>query len=276
VAGVSAFGFGGTNFHAVLEEHVPGRLTNDNGRATIGVPVDVPAAAPGEEPPAAGAPTPARGVFFAGAADEAGLAEQLRAAAPTGTPTPEQLASPERVCIDFGDTAELAAKAGQALKALESGNPAAWKLLQGRGIFRGGGPAGKVAFLYTGQGSQYANMLAELRRTEPVVAATFDEADAIMRPLLGGRALSDIIFVGPEGVAEAEAQLMRTEITQPAVLTDDVALTGLLAAHGIEPDMVTGHSLGEYGALVAAGVLPFAATLEAVSARGREMASLSV
>ena len=117
-------------------------------------------------------------------------------------------------------------------------------------------------------------MLAELRRTEPIVAATFDEADAIMRPLLDGRALSDIIFVGPEGVAEAEAQLMRTEITQPAVLTVDIALTRLLAAHGIEPDFVMGHSLGEYGALVAAGVLSFAAALEAVSARGREMAHL--
>jgi len=274
VAGVSAFGFGGTNFHAVLEEHVPGRLTNGNGRATIAVPVDVPAAAARvDERPA---PAPVRGAFFAGAADEAGLAEQLRAAAPTGTPTPEQLASPERVCIDYGDAPELAAKAGQALKALESGNPDAWKALQGRGIFRGSGTPGKVAFLYTGQGSQYANMLAELRHTEPVVAATFDEADAIMRPLLGGRALSDIIFVGPEGVAEAEAQLRRTEITQPAVLTVDVALTRLLASHGIEPDFVMGHSLGEYGALVAAGVLPFGAALEAVSARGREMASLSV
>ena len=57
---------------------------------------------------------------------------------------------------------------------------------------------------------------------------------------------------------------MQTEITQPAVLTVDIALTRLLAAYGIAPDMVMGHSLGEYGALVAAGVLPFAAALEAV------------
>jgi acyl transferase domain-containing protein len=119
-------------------------------------------------------------------------------------------------------------------------------------------------------------MLAELRRTEPIVAATFDEADVIMRPLLGGRALSDIIFVGPDGVVDAEAQLMRTEITQPAVLTVDIALTRLLAAYGIEPDLVMGHSLGEYGALVAAGIMSFGAALEAVSARGRGMANLSV
>ncbi len=311
VAGVSAFGFGGTNFHAVLEEYVPGRLSNGNGHSSIAVSMDVPAAAPGEEPRTAGASAPAaaatvaasapaaaapveappapaappapvaakppRGIFLAGAADEAGLAVRLSAAvASDGPPAPEDLAAPERICIDYADAAELAVKVKQALKAIESGNPAAWKALQGRGVFRGSGPAGKVAFLYTGQGSQYANMLAELRQTEPVVAATFDEADAIMRPLLDGRALSDIIFVGPEGVAEAEAQLMKTEITQPAVLTVDIALTRLLAVHGIEPDFVMGHSVGEYGALVAAGIMSFESALEAVSARGREMASLDV
>ena len=67
---------------------------------------------------------------------------------------------------------------------------------------------------------------------------------------------------------------MRTEITQPAVLAVDIALTRLLAAYGIVPDFVMGHSLGEYGALVAAGALTFEEALEAVSARGREMASL--
>ena len=78
-----------------------------------------------------------------------------------------------------------------ALRALQAGNPAAWTALRGRGIYRGSGAPGKVAFLYTGQGSQYANMLAELRRREPVVAEVFDEADAIMAPLLEGRRLSD-------------------------------------------------------------------------------------
>ena len=294
VAGVSAFGFGGTNFHAVLEEHVPGRLSNGNGHATIAVPADVPAADPGRTR-SAGPPRPRSGTGNRPPTGRHGQAAPARrvprrrgrrggtrrpaararrvgrrsAAAPAAA---EDLGAAERICIDYGDAGELAAKAKQALKAIESGNPAAWKALQGRGIFRGSGAPGKVAFLYTGQGSQYANMLAELRRTEPIVAATFDEADEIMRPLLGGRALSDIIFVGPEGVAEAEAQLMRTEITQPAVLTVDIALTRLLAAYGIEPDFVMGHSLGEYGALVAAGVLSFPAALEAVSARGREMA----
>ena len=276
VAGVSAFGFGGTNFHAVLEEYVPGHITHGNGHSTASVPADIPAQATAKAPP--------RGAAVVGADDVAGLAGKLRPIleqAQSGVaPAPEApeesaLRSPERIAIDYADAGELAERAALALKALDSDNPAAWKALAGRGIFRGSGAAGKVAFLYTGQGSQYANMLAELRKTEPIVAETFDEADRIMRPLLDGRALSDLIFVDPsdkDAMAAAEADLMRTEITQPAVLTVDTALTKLLAAYGIGPDLVMGHSLGEYGALIAAGVLTFDAALEAVSARGREMA----
>ncbi len=99
-----------------------------------------------------------------------------------------------------------------------------------------------------------------------------------MTPLLG-RPLTDVIFVdpaSPERMADAEEELRRTEITQPAVLAVDIALTRLLGEYGVTPDMVMGHSLGEYGALVAAGSLSFAAALEAVSARGHEMANLSI
>ena len=289
VAGVSAFGFGGTNFHAVLEEYVPGRFPS-GGNGSIAVPAEIPDTRPNRRaaaaPPAGagGTKAPLRGALVLGAADDAGLAAQLRAidgaAAPAIVPPdPQALRAPERIAIDYGDGAELQAKAALALKALEGGGAGAWKALRARGIFRGSGPAPKLAFLYTGQGSQYANMLAELRAVEPIVAATFAEADEVMRPLLDGRALSDVIFVDPgdeAAVAQATAELMRTEITQPAVLTVDIALTRLLAAYGIEPEIVMGHSLGEYGALVAAGVLPFTQALEAVSARGHEMASLDL
>ena len=121
-------------------------------------------------------------------------------------------------------------------------------------------------------------MLKELRAVEPIVADTFDEADKIMTPLLG-RPLTSYIFIDaddPAAVASLEKQLLQTEITQPAVLTTDAALTRLLDAYGIRADMVMGHSLGEYGALVAAKSLTVPAALEAVSARGREMASLSM
>jgi acyl transferase domain-containing protein len=73
---------------------------------------------------------------------------------------------------------------------------------------------------------------------------------------------------------EAEAALMQTAITQPAVLTTDIALDRLLREYGFVPDVVMGHSLGEYAALVAAGVMPFAQGLELAAARGREMSSI--
>ena len=134
-----------------------------------------------------------------------------------------------------------------------------------------------MAFLYTGQGSQYANMLKALRAAEPIVAKTFAEADRVMTPLLG-KPLSDFVFVDEgdaNAIAKAEEDLRQTEITQPTVLAIDMAMTRLLAAYGIQPDMTMGHSLGEYGALVAAGALPFEEALEAVSARGRGMAEVA-
>ena len=121
-------------------------------------------------------------------------------------------------------------------------------------------------------------MLAPLRAAEPIVAELFTEADRIMTPLLG-KPLSEFIFVDPndaEAVAKAEEDLRQTEITQPAVLTIDLALTRLLAAYGIQPDMTMGHSVGEYGALVASGALTFEDALGAVSARGRGMTQVAV
>ena len=286
VAGVSAFGFGGTNFHIVMEEYAPDRHATNGHGSSVAVPVELPPSA--EPAPAASGKPPVRGALVLGAADEAGLANALRtelAEARQGRhldPTPpstEALRAPERIAIDYADGPDLVAKAELALRVLQAGNPSAWPALRGRGIHRGSGTPGKVAFLYTGQGSQYANMLAELRRREPVVADLFEEADALLAPLLEGRRLSDLIFADPadpEAMARAEEELRRTEIQQPAVITVDTALTRLLGEYGIAPDMVMGHSVGEYGALVTAGGLTFEDALEAVSARGREMASLRV
>ncbi|MBI4386244.1 MAG: SDR family NAD(P)-dependent oxidoreductase [Elusimicrobia bacterium] len=80
----------------------------------------------------------------------------------------------------------------------------------------------------------------------------------------------------PEQIAAMEERLKQTEITQPAVLTADIAILRLLDAYGVRPDVVCGHSLGEYGALVASGVLSFKDALSAVSARGKEMAGVRV
>ncbi len=296
-AGVSAFGFGGTNFHVVLEEHVPGALTRDAARASAAVP---------ELPPAAGAPAtlaaspaaplahpegsppaPLRGALVLGAQSPEALAARLvlvqREASegrvpPPALPRRADLESPERIAIDYGNAKELAEKAAKALRAHESGNPAAWKALRAQGIFRGSGPAAKAAFLFTGQGSQYVNMGKELARSNPVVRETFAAADRKMAPILG-RPLTDYIYVDTQdeqAIQAAEEALKETSVTQPAVLALDVALANLLASYGVVPDFVMGHSLGEYGALVASGVLPFEDALEAVAARGREMTKVSV
>ena len=293
-AGLSAFGFGGTNFHAVLEEYIPHRL-NGNGKRSVAV-SEIPTTVKesimntqdvSRTSTASSYKAPLRGALVIGAASQAALIERLRtvandakagrAPAPTA-PSESDLRAPERVAIDYANAEELASKAGSALKALAANQPAIWKALRAQGIFRGHGPAPKVAFLYTGQGSQYANMLKLLRATESIVADTFVEADRIMTPLLG-KSLSKYIFVDhddAEAVAKAEEDLRQTEITQPAVLAIDLALTRLLAAYGIEPDFTMGHSLGEYGALVAAGGLPFTDSLEAVSARGRGMTQVAM
>jgi acyl transferase domain-containing protein len=294
-SGVSAFGFGGTNFHVVLEEHVPGRYRTDERRSFAGADIPQPQttwqaapSAPAPTAPAsATAKAPLRGALVLGGADDAAIVAQLEQVArdaaagrapDPAAPDPALADAPVRLAIDYADAAELAAKAGKALKAFTANAPAMWKMLKAQGVFLGRGPAPKVAFLYTGQGSQYVNMMDELRHIDPIVAATFAEADEVMTPILG-RPLSSYIFIDssdPAAVTQLEQQLRKTEITQPAVLATDISMTRMLAEYGVAPDMVMGHSLGEYGALVAAEALTFPAALEAVAARGHEMASLDL
>jgi len=292
-AGLSAFGFGGTNFHAVLEEYIPGRL-NGNGKKSVAVPEIVSKDSEVSmstkqrfSSPATSRKAPLRGALVLGANSEAELVERLRAterearsgkAPAVASPAESDLRSPERLAIDYADAPECAEKCAKAIKAFAANQPATWKALRAQGIFRGHGPAPKVAFLYPGQGSQYLNMLKSLLDTEPIVAETFAEADRVMTPLLG-KPLSEFIYVDSSdaaAVAKAEDDLRQTAITQPAVLTVDLALTRLLAAYGITPDFTLGHSLGEYGALVASGAIPFADALEAVSARGRGMTQVAM
>jgi len=275
-AGVSAFGFGGTNFHVVLEEYIPGRIKSDR-KAIISVPETKIAQSTGIPPKA-----PLRGALVLGGASEAELARRLseiqreasagRAPAPAA-PAESDLRSAFRLTIDYGEASELADKASRALKAFEENQAGRWKALRAKGIFLGKGPAPKVAFLFAGQGSQYVNMFKNLRRTEPVFIETFDEADRVMAPILG-KPLTDVIYIDKtdsEALAVAEQNLKQTAITQPAVLATEISIARLLGTYGIFPDMVMGHSLGEYGALVAAGSLSFAEALRAVAARGSEM-----
>ena len=118
----------------------------------------------------------------------------------------------------------------------------------------------KTAFLFPGQGSQFAGMGKSLANTEPAAARVFEEADDAL-----GFSISRLCFEGPED------ELRRTEITQPAMLTVSMAAFAVLSARGVAPDFVAGHSLGEYSALAAAGALDFADAVRLVHKRGRYM-----
>lgn len=119
----------------------------------------------------------------------------------------------------------------------------------------------QIAFIFPGQGSQKVGMGAELARGYPTAKAIFDEANNLLK-----RPLSQLCFEGPE------AELKQTENTQLAILTCSVATQKVLTQLGVVPKVVAGHSLGEYSALVASGVLEFADALRLVSARSQFMA----
>jgi [acyl-carrier-protein] S-malonyltransferase len=119
---------------------------------------------------------------------------------------------------------------------------------------------GKLAFVFPGQGSQAVGMGRDLYQSVPEARAVFDSVDAAL-----GESLSRLCFEGPEEALKLTAN------TQPSILTVSAAAYAALEAHGVRPDFVAGHSLGEYSALVAAGSLTAADAAKAVRARGTFM-----
>ena len=159
-AGVSAFGFGGTNFHLVLEEHIPHRLTG-NGKRTIAVSAPIPTvsseavmnASSISSPTTSACKTPLRGalvtwlffssrpyhpVTFGDIRSKVGQRERHRCRLHSPTCEPRI-----RLAIDYADAADLSEKAAKALNAMIADQPAMWKALRPQGIFRGSGPARK-------------------------------------------------------------------------------------------------------------------------------------
>ncbi|WNM49180.1 alpha/beta fold hydrolase [Kitasatospora sp. CM 4170] len=280
-AGVSAFGISGTNAHVVLEQApplparpAPSHASEDsNGSSgTDGAAARDRAAAadPAGPTPSAGPLLP----WLVSARGEAALraqAERLRehlAGSPAVDPAAvgrslalSRAALPHRAVLLGRDAAEL----GTALDALAAGTPAP-------GLVRGTVAAGRVGFLFPGQGSQRPGMGQGLYAAHPVFARTLDEVCALLDQHLaplGHPALRDVLFA-PEGSPGA-ALLDETVFTQAGLFAVGLAAFRLLESWGVRPDWVGGHSIGELTAACAAGVFSVEDACRLVAARGRLM-----
>ncbi|MFD5655771.1 type I polyketide synthase, partial [Streptomyces sp. NPDC127039] len=246
-AGVSSFGISGTNAHVVLEQPpAEGESAADD---TVARPVPDPV------------------LVLSGHTEQAlrSRARQLRelAEARPGLQPAVLARSLAAGPADPAYRAAVVASGGRddllrALTALEDGGSAP-------ALLRGGpsGPAPRVAFLFTGQGSQRPGMGRELYKTYAEFAAAHDEVCAHLDPHLG-RSLRDLVF-------GADPLLDETAYTQPALFAHQVALLRLAASRGVRPDAVLGHSVGAVAAAHAAGVLSLSDAARLVAARGRLM-----
>src|SRR6185503_19145465 len=139
----------------------------------------------------------------------------------------------------------------------------------GHGYEGSTGSALAVAWLFSGQGSQYSRMGGELYHSEPAFRRSIDACDAILRPHLAG-SIVDAMF-SPD-----HADLLnQTAYTQPALFVLEYALAELWTSWGIQPSAVMGHSVGEYAAACRAGVFSLEDGLRLIAARGRLMQAIS-
>ncbi|MFM7149038.1 MAG: type I polyketide synthase, partial [Gemmataceae bacterium] len=250
-AGVSAFGFGGTNFHAVLSEYEGNYKDNTPGLTLWPAELFVWSASDRDQ--LAESLKKCRQALQEGArpalADLALAAWRSAANKPANSPILTILAS---------SLEELAERLTLALEPIQSGQAT---FTDPRGIYYAARPAdqgGEVAVLFPGQGSQYPNMLVSLALAFPEVRQTLDRADGVLAGALE-RPLGKFLYPGSAFSAEREKEhlerLTRSDVAQPAIGACSVALWKLLSKLGIEADMLAGHSYGEFVALHAAGAL---------------------
>lgn len=270
-AGVSAFGFGGTNFHIVLEEYTrdyverqPPALRDWDCELVV-------VRRPGRPELVAALQQIQKGLSGGGRHRLADLA----ASAWRGSTSDPAHPTVAIVAASLDDLRE------KLLPAISAARGAAESLTDPRGVyFAAERPRAdsRLALLFPGQGSQYPNMLAELALAFPVVRQELDRAEGHLRELLPrrlGRLMYPPSTFDDESARAQAMQLARAEYAQPALAAAELAMLALMDQFGVAPAWLAGHSFGEYVALAAAGSLTQADLLSLAHRRGELLAQAS-
>jgi acyl transferase domain-containing protein len=255
-AGVSSFGWSGTNAHVIVEEAPQreaesGARTAESGKREAAPAVLVlPLSA--HTPEALAAQAARYAAFLAGGAAGATIEAVCRTAALRRTH------HDHRAAVVGDSLAELAT----ALERLATGEPS-WLTQTGRVRLRSAGRKPAVAFVFTGQGPQWRGMAADLIGRVPAATEVLERCDAIVRETAGW-SLLDALTAEP-------SRLDHTEVAQPAIFAVQAAVAATLRGWGIEPAAVVGHSLGEIAAAWCAGALSLEDAMRVAITRGRLM-----
>ncbi len=265
-AAVSAFGFGGTNFHVVLEEYAREYREWLRPATTRRWPAELLLwSEPDREALIARLSMMQQELAHVGNIELRHLAASLAKHRQPDT---------ETVAIVARDAADLATKIALAIAHLRGDTNALPS-----GIYHGSAAQaqGKLAVLFPGQGSQYTGMLREVALHFPLCADTLSAADTALAHAFGqrfgkGTDLSQFIFprgcYSDEEKQTAKRALTATDVAQPALGAVEAGLWRLLQTFGLQPDMLAGHSYGEFVALFASGAFDFDALMALSAARG--------